>query len=68
MKKTLVDSENEYKSYHGTRMVKRHLLQRFCESQRNFDKTYNKSKRKFQREQQHEIEKLNTGNPKICWD
>ncbi len=49
-------------------MIKRHLLQRFCKSQRNVDKTYKKSKRKFQREQQDEIKKLNSGNPKIFWD
>ncbi len=60
--RSLVDSENEYRSYYGKSMIKRHLLQRFCEALTNVDKTYKKSKSKFQREQQDEIEKLNTSD------
>ena len=68
MWKDLCYAENRYLSSPQHSRIRRHLLATFKTKQNNFDKHYSKAKRKFQRQKQINIERLNTENPREFWE
>ena len=61
-------AESQYLNSIQNSKLRKKLLLKFKESQSIFDKFYKKYKRKFQRDKQFDIERLNTDNPKEFWN
>jgi asparagine synthetase B (glutamine-hydrolysing) len=66
--KDLCLAQKYYLSFPQFSHERRVAFRNYKDKQYIFDKTYSKTKRKFQREKMMQIEKLNTNNPREFWN
>ena len=64
---SVVQAEKLYLKCTGSRQMKSYHREMFKQRQHEFDKCYSKQRRAFLRTQAHNINKLNTENPKQFW-
>ena len=66
--KCMAEAKKEFCKYKGIKSIKNHLHSKFIKSRKVFDKLLRQKERQYNRNYIHNLERINTSNPKEFWN